>query len=356
MLELPGCLDMVSQFSGAGHAAIILAGGDGARLGSFIEKMFGRHIPKQFCPLFNGVTLVEQTLRRTALLVPSSQTITILNRAHEGFYSSLFCGSRSRNVLIQPENRGTASAILYALIRLVESGFKGTVAIFPSDHHVDDDTVFMDHVSFAFLALDVSPRLNILLGIKPDRPETEHSWIEPDGNVIATHPPFEPIRQVRHFRAKPSPAIAHDLYGRDCLWNSFIMVANAEILLLLIARALPRLYRSFARLRSAIGTIREEDVVRQVYRDIAPTDFSSQVLACFPDELAVLPVAGVNWSDLGEPKRLLEVLPMCDDESAKGESNVCPAMSQSHFGPPRASPVQSNGTQKAWFPRSSGRT
>jgi mannose-1-phosphate guanylyltransferase len=330
------------------RAAVILAGGDGIRLGSFIQKIFGRHIPKQFCPLFEGVTLLEQTLRRTALLVPPAQTITIVKRTHERFYAPLVCGNAPGNILAQPENRGTAAAILYALISLVETGFTGTVAICPSDHYVNDDSLFMDHVSVAFLAVEVCPRLIVLLGIKPDRPETEYGWIEPDGNVIATYPGFGPISSVRQFWEKPSPAVAHDLYDRGYLWNSFILVANAETLLVLIARALPRLYQLFARLRSAIGAIREEEVLREVYRDIAPADFSSQVLARFPNEFAVLPVAGVSWSDLGDPKRLLALLPGRDIESARGEAIVCPTGThESHLGSVKIAPVQHHATPRA---------
>jgi hypothetical protein len=68
------------------------------------------------------------------------------------------------------------------------------------------------------------------------------------------------------------------------------------------------LYRSFGRARLGLAAVWEEEILREVSRDIASTDFSSQVLTQFSGEFAVLPVSGVRWSDLGDSKRLLAVM------------------------------------------------
>jgi len=299
---------MGQQFHDSGCAAVILAGGDGVRLSSFTREVFGYHLPKQFCPLFEGKTLLEQTMLRVSLLVPAARTITVLNYAHEPFYAPLLNGTASRNLLVQPENRGTAAAILGALIRLVEAGHTGAVAIFPSDHYVSDDSIFMRHVAAAFHAVDFSPQLIALLGITPDGPETEYGWIEPGAPVATAHAALGRISHIRRFWEKPSPNIARDLYDRRCLWNSFVLVANAPTLLSLIARALPEVYLAITPIRSFLGTATEEEVLRTDYRDLPSVDFSGRVLAEFPAELAVLPVTGVSWSDLGDPKRMLAVI------------------------------------------------
>src|ERR1700675_1569853 len=166
------------------YAAMILAGGDGVRLSSFTREVFGYPLPKQFFPVFEGKTLLEQTIRRVSLLVPPSQTLTVLNRAHRQFYTPLLSGTASRNLFIQPENRGTAPAILCALLRLAETGHTGPVAIFPSDHYISDDSAFMLHVATALRAVSRSPQLTVLLGIAPAGPETEYGWIEP-GSPLA---------------------------------------------------------------------------------------------------------------------------------------------------------------------------
>jgi mannose-1-phosphate guanylyltransferase len=293
-------------------AALILAGGEGIRLSSFIREVFGYHIPKQFCLLFGGKTLLEKTLHRVSLLVPLSQTTAVLNCAHECFYSAFLGGTATGDLFIQPENRGTAPAILGALLRLIERGHTGAVAIFPSDHYVSDDSIFMRHVSAAFRAVDHLPQLIVLLGITPVEPETEYGWIEPGAPVVCGHALAE-INHIRRFWEKPLPEIARQLYDRRYYWNSFVLVAKATTLLSLTARALPDLYQAISRIRSFVGAKTAEQGLRAVYRDLPTVDFCGRVLAEFPTELAVLPVAGVGWSDLGDPKRLLAVISSRDN-------------------------------------------
>jgi len=108
--------------------------------------------------------------------------------------------------------------------------------------------------------------------------------------------------QVSRFWEKPSRGLAQGLLYRGCLWNSFVVVARLSTLLGLIMMALPRLYLSFAEVRPTLGTAFEDETIRRLYADLAAADFCAQVLAKFPVNLAVLPVVGVSWSDLGEPR------------------------------------------------------
>jgi len=80
-------------------SAIILAGGDGSRLSGLTKKIAGEEIPKQFCPILTDETLLEQTLKRVLLVVPSSRTVTVLTRQHERFYQALTfnCGDAARS-------------------------------------------------------------------------------------------------------------------------------------------------------------------------------------------------------------------------------------------------------------------
>jgi mannose-1-phosphate guanylyltransferase len=297
-----------SNFDDAKYAALILAGGDGVRLSAFTREVFGYHLPKQFCPMFEGKTLLEQTIRRVSLLVPPSQTLTVLNRAHRQFYTPLLSGTASRNLFVQPENRGTAPAILCALLRLAETGHTGPVAIFPSDHYISDDFLFMHYVATAMRAVECSPQLTVLLGIAPEGPESEYGWIEPGSPLALLGSGICAIRRIRSFLEKPSPEVARELYDRNYLWNSFVLIANTTTLLCLIAKALPELYGALSGVRPFFGGAAEGEILQTIYRQLPSADFSASVLAAFPTEFSVLPVKGVSWSDLGDPKRLVAAI------------------------------------------------
>jgi len=281
---------------------VILAGGDGFRLRPLTRMIAGDNRPKQFCPVLGQETLLEQTRRRSALVIPPERTLVVVTGAHERFYAPVIADMGSRSVVVQPENRGTAPAILLALLRVAALAPTGSVAIFPSDHYVSDDPAFMAYVEAAFDAVLARPDLVSLLGITPDGPEVEYGWIE-QGEWIRGQGPGA-LYRVSRFWEKPSPAVAQMLLARGCLWNSFVMVARVPTLLSLIRRCVPSLYYAFASIRPTLDTFGQEEALRRLYAGLPSTNFSREVLAREPLNLAVLPVNGVTWADLGDPHRV----------------------------------------------------
>jgi len=228
----------------------------------------------------------------------------VLNRAHERHYRDLLVQILPENLVIQPANRGTAPAILYALMRLSELARHAYVAVFPSDHFVSDDRKFMRHVELAFDAIELRPEMTVLLGIAPHVVESGYGWIEP-GELVAGH---APLFHVRRFWEKPGSEVASELLRAGCMWNSFIMVARVSTLIGLIMVAMPELFASFAKIRDLMGTSREPGALERLYERSPAISFSDEVLERYPINLAVLPVHGVEWSDLGEPQRVMAVL------------------------------------------------
>jgi mannose-1-phosphate guanylyltransferase len=279
-------------------AALILAGGDGLRLRALTREIAGDDRPKQFCALLGGETLWEQTRRRAALSVAPGRTVTVVTETHERFYTPLLGGEAARRVVVQPENRGTAPGVLYGLLRLARLGAGAPVVVLPSDHWVSDDRLFMAQVDRALEAARRHPRLVTLLGIAPDAPEAEYGWIEPQAPVEGE------LRRVGRFWEKPAPEIAAALGARGCLWNSFVMAGRVAAFLDLVAAALPWLREGFRRLAAAQGRLAEARVARELYAGLPLVDFSRQVLQARPERLAVLPVAGLGWNDLGDPARV----------------------------------------------------
>jgi len=285
---------------------VVLAGGDGTRLRSLTRRITGDDRPKQFCPIFDAESLLDRTRRRVARTVAPERTVAVLTKAHERFYAPLILQVPSRLLVVQPENRGTSPAILYSLLRIAKMAPTASVALFPSDHYVSDDEAFMGHVRVAFDGVLRRPELVTLLGISPAYPETAYGWIEPDQPIFGNGRPA--FFRVRRFWEKPKPVLARTLLAEGCLWNSFVMVARGATLLALIESAAPDLYHTFLGLWPALNTHDEEAAIEALYAGLPSTNFSEQVLVSRPEDLAVLPVGGVQWSDLGEPGRVLSVL------------------------------------------------
>ena len=88
------------------------------------------------------------------------------------------------------------------------------------------------------------------------------------------------------------------------------MVASVQALLGIVESAIPQLYISFVGLAPFLGTPEETNLIRTLYERMTEANFSHQVLAHRPEQLAVLKVTGVRWNDLGEPKRVMASLNM----------------------------------------------
>jgi mannose-1-phosphate guanylyltransferase len=301
----PGTVNPLPPSTGPARSAIVLAGGDGTRLRELTRQMTGDDRPKQFCRLIGETTLLDETRRRGGVSIPPGRTFFSVTTTHARFYAPLLADVRSSQVVAQPGNRGTAPAILYALLRVASVAPEDPVAILPSDHFVSDDARFMAHVDAALDLATTRPDVVTLLGITPDRPETEYGWIEPAGAIAGTR--GHTFHGVRRFWEKPHPGLARALFDGGCVWNSFVIVSRCATLLELVEDTLPDLSRAFRPVRRFMGRPLEAAVVETVYRDLATTDFSKNVLSGRPERLAVLPVRGVAWSDLGRPERVLAI-------------------------------------------------
>jgi mannose-1-phosphate guanylyltransferase len=282
---------------------LILAGGEGARLRSLTRQISGDPRPKQFCKILDGETLLDRTRRRVDLVSRFDRQVIVVTRAHEAYYRDLLRELAPERLVVQPDSRGTAAGILYPLLRIRHLAGDTPVAIFPSDHYISDDLAFAGYVHAALAVARQRPDLTVLLGIEATNPETEYGWIEPVPVPLPTQ--GETAFGIRRFWEKPSARLAEWLWSRGALWNSFVMVGQVDAFLRLLWHGVPDLLVAFDPLRRAIGTPQEADVASAVYAAVPVINFSERILASCPDRLATVRVKSVDWSDWGNPQRVL---------------------------------------------------
>ena len=141
----------------------------------------------------------------------------------------------------------------------------------------------------------------VLLAIEPPDPEPEYGWLNPGAPLRDSA--VEALRDLAQIMEKPTCDHAGRLTREGWLWNTMDVVARAQSLFEPTLEAAPHLAGSFSMIRPAIGAHWEQQVVEDVYRTMPLANFSTAVLARYPERLAVLPVQHVLWSNWGRGVR-----------------------------------------------------
>jgi len=288
----------------SGHTwAIVLAAGDGSRLQSLTTTSVGVAVPKQFCSLHGGPSLLHDALRRAESIAPPERICTIVAKQHRRWWEDVLNVLPDRNVIVQPHNRGTGIGILLPLLRIMMLDLDARVVLLPSDHHVRDEAVLASALRTAVTTIERRPDRVVVLGMTPDEPDPELGYIVPGasrGNGIAT---------VDRFVEKPSAQLAQSLVAEGALWNAFIVAAHARTLLRMFTARIPHIV---ADMRAAVehDANHSEDpvAVRNLYEHLDTIDFSRHVMQGAESMLDVLSIAHCGWSDLGTPRRVAETL------------------------------------------------
>lgn len=271
---------------------LILCGGSGTRLWPLSRKSF----PKQFTPLSGDGTLFQQAAQR---LSGSGyhRPMVITNSEFRFIVTEQLAAARIDPgvILIEPQGRNTAPAILAAVLQLHNSDPDGLILVAPSDHVVPDAQAFRAAVTAATPAA-LNGRI-VTFGIQPNRPETGYGWLQ-----LATTPKpgANTPQPLTRFVEKPdAEQAAKMLAAGNYLWNAGIFLFTAKTALAAFRVHAPGLIApveaALTQADADLGFLRLAAQPWAQAEDIS-IDFAVMEKS---DNLDVMPFAA-GWSDLGD--------------------------------------------------------
>ncbi|NKE71683.1 sugar phosphate nucleotidyltransferase [Candidatus Manganitrophus noduliformans] len=286
--------------------AVVLAAGEGTRMNQFIRSSYGLCSPKQYIAFTGKRSMLQHTLDRVAQMIPPERTRIVVNPSHIKEIRSQLSSLPDRSLVFQPYNRETAPGALLPMTYILKEDPEARIAFFPSDHFIQEEDRFMRYVAAADQVVQRHPEQIALLGIEPEGPEVEYGWIAP-GDPLPNADEMG-ARKVGRFLEKPDREAAVAFYESGYLWNTFVSVLKASTLLALTQRYLHGIWQRFERIRGAIGTVHELSTIEREYRTMESATLSRGIFERCPDQIAVLEVKGVFWSDWGSSHRVLQTL------------------------------------------------
>nr|WP_321511947.1 mannose-1-phosphate guanylyltransferase/mannose-6-phosphate isomerase [uncultured Celeribacter sp.] len=272
---------------------VLLCGGSGTRLWPLSRKSY----PKQFVPLVGEETLFQASAKRfsSTELLSFAPPVVLTGSDFRFIVTEQLqsVGIDPGAILIEPEGRNTAPAVLAAALHLLAQDPEAVMLVAPSDHVVPDTAAFQAAVLRGLAAVEAGKL--VTFGIQPTHGETGYGYLElsavPEGDGAAI--------DLARFVEKPDQATADKMVEAGTfMWNAGIFLFRAADIIAAFERFAPALMTPVAKAVEAaqvdLGFLRLDPAAWGDVEDIS-IDYAVMEKA---DNLAVVPFSG-GWSDLG---------------------------------------------------------
>ena len=270
---------------------ILLCGGSGTRLWPLSRKSY----PKQFARLMGEESLFQASARRLSGEGFAAPVI-VTGEPFRFIVTEQLAQTRQapHAILIEPEGRNTAPAVLAAALWLAQDDPDALMLVAPSDHVIPDADAFRTAIASA--ALRARDGDLVTFGIAPDRPETGYGYLElaAGADADAATP-----QNLARFVEKPDKAQAQDMLAAgNFLWNAGIFLFTAKT-------AIEAYQKHAPAMTEAVTAALDDAACDLGFTRLSPEPWAraesisiDYAIMEKADNLAVMPYRS-GWSDLG---------------------------------------------------------
>jgi mannose-1-phosphate guanylyltransferase len=286
----------------------IMCGGSGTRLWPLSRALF----PKQFLPLVNETSMLQDTLKR--LPSNSAEAVFICNEEHRFLVAEQVRQLKVNQgtILLEPEGRNTAPAVALAAINALAKNQDALLLVLAADHVIQDTNAFHQAVEQASVAAKQGKL--VTFGIVPTHAETGYGYIKKGEEQSSG------TFKVAEFVEKPNADIASGyLASGNYLWNSGMFLFKASRYLEELGKHRPDILdycqQAMEEVEQDLDFLRPNKV-----RFLACASESIDYAVMEKTDSAVVIPLDAGWSDVGSYSALWDVCTKDDDNNViKGD-------------------------------------
>lgn len=269
---------------------ILLSGGAGTRLWPVSRKA----LPKQFARLIGNESLFTGAARRFSELAMQAPMV-VTSEAYRFLVRDqlIEAGVEAGAILIEPDGRNTAPAILCAALVASETNPEALLLASPSDHLVTDTPGLGRAIEMGVES--ARSGAIVTFGIAPTRPETGYGYLE-----LAEASAGDAATPLVRFTEKPDAQTALTMVASGrYLWNAGIFLFRANALIDAFAAHAPKILDHVqAAVRDRRRDLGFERLSPEPWAKLESISIDYAIMEKI-DNAMVVPYRG-GWTDLGD--------------------------------------------------------
>jgi mannose-1-phosphate guanylyltransferase len=275
-----------------GHVwAVVLAGGDGSRLGQLTTDARGRVVPKQYCSADGGQCLLSLAILRARAVAAPERVCAVVVADHWKWWQPLADEIESGNLIVQSADRGTGNAVMLAALTIMKRDPEARIVFLPSDHYAQKDSVLTLAARDAIDRVGVKSPDLVVVGITPDSPETDVSYLVPS---LDDSPLSEGLESLTEPTDKRHAAA---LIARGSMWNSMIVAGRAAAF---VAHFIPHHPGLVARMQVLVSRCDDPSspplALEDLYERLPSIDLATEILRPNVQRLRVAQAPACGWT------------------------------------------------------------